>query len=230
MNSMRAAHGTMHFRDRKDAGRQLAQALHQKLAGADGVVFPLPRGGVPLGLEIARVLDMPLDLIIPRKIGHPMNPEYAICAVSESGGLVCNERERARADPAWLQQRVAEERAESQRRRHRYLAGRENLPLSGKTAILVDDGIATGLTMRAAIADARKRGASRIVVAVPVMPADTAEQLARDVDQVVALSVERFYLGSVGAYYDDFHQLSDADVISMMQPFQVETRHDTSYS
>lgn len=212
----------MHFRNRTDAGQRLAQTLQQKYAGVDGVIFPLPRGGVPLGIEIARTLRLPLDLIIPRKIGHPLSAEYAICAVSESGDLVCNERERARIDDQWLKSRVEEERLESKRRRKAYLAGRDSLPIKGKTAILVDDGIATGLTMRAAITDARQRHAQRIVVAVPVMPADTVKQLQQEVDDVVALSVDPHYLGAVGAYYDDFRQLSDEEVIAMMKQYDDE--------
>lgn len=206
----------MRFRDRQDAGRQLAEALKEKYKGKEGVVYPLPRGGVPLGLEVARVLEMPLGLIIPRKIGHPSSSEYAICAVSEGGETVCNERELAQVDKEWFEQRVEEERQESKRRREKYLPGRDPLPLEGKIAILVDDGIATGLTMRAAIRDARERKAAQVVVAIPVVPRDTAEQLKLEVDDVVALSIDEFYLGAVGAYYDSFNQLTDEEVIAMM--------------
>lgn len=206
----------MRFRDRQDAGRQLAEALKEKYKGRQGVVYPLPRGGVPLGLEVARVLEMPLGLIIPRKIGHPFNPEYAICAVSEGGETVCNESELAKVDKKWFEQRVAEERLESKRRREIYLPGRDPQRLEGKTAILVDDGIATGLTMRAAIRDARERKAAQVVVAIPVVPQDTAERLKREVDDVVALSIEAYYLGAVGSYYDSFNQFTDEEVIAMM--------------
>jgi putative phosphoribosyl transferase len=207
----------MRFRDRVDAGKQLAKAVKQKYENAEVVVYPLPRGGVPLGIEVARTLSMPLDLVIPRKIGHPYNPEYAICAVAETGETVCNERERERVDEAWFEQRVAEERNESRRRRELYLAGREPIPVEGKTAILVDDGIATGLTMRAAIKDMRARCAARVVVAIPVVPQDTAERLKSEVDDVVALSIDAYYLGAVGAYYDEFGQVSDTEVLEMMQ-------------
>jgi putative phosphoribosyl transferase len=207
----------MRFRDRVDAGKQLAKAVKQKYENAEVVVYPLPRGGVPLGIEVARTLSMPLDLVIPRKIGHPYNPEYAICAVAETGETVCNERERERVDEAWFEQRVAEERNESRRRRELYLAGREPIPVEGKTAILVDDGIATGLTMRAAIKDMRARSAARVVVAIPVVPQDTAERLKSEVDDVVALSIDAYYLGAVGAYYDEFGQVSDTEVLEMMQ-------------
>ncbi|KPK10500.1 MAG: phosphoribosyl transferase [Acidithiobacillales bacterium SG8_45] len=207
----------MRFHDRIDAGKQLADLVAEKYKGTDSVIYPLPRGGVPLGIEVARVLAMPLDLVIPRKIGHPYNPEYAICAVAETGETVCNERELARVDKAWFEQRVAEEREESRRRRELYLAGRSPAAIEGKTAILVDDGIATGLTMRAAIKDMRARKAARVVVAIPVVPEDTAALLAREVDDVVALSIDVHYMGAVGAYYDDFSQVSDQEVLEMMQ-------------
>ena len=206
----------MRFRDRTDAGQKLAKLL-EKYKNRPGIVYPLPRGGVALGVEIARALGMPLDLIIPRKIGHPYNPEYAICAVTEQGVPICNETEVARVDPVWFKQRVEAERREARRRREHYLAGRAPLPVAGKIAILVDDGIATGLTMRAAIHDARQRKPARIVVAIPVAPKETAELLAREVDEVAALEVSDFYLGAVGAYYDYFPQLTDDEVIALLQ-------------
>jgi predicted phosphoribosyltransferase len=207
----------MRFHDRIDAGKQLAELVAEKYKGTDCVVYPLPRGGVPLGLELARALNMPLDLVIPRKIGHPYNPEYAICAVAETGETVCNERELARADKEWFEQRVAEEREESRRRRELYLAGRSPAVIEGKTAILVDDGIATGLTMRAAVKDMRARKAAHVVVAIPVVPEDTALLLAQEVDDVVALSIDAHYMGAVGAYYDNFSQVSDQEVLEMMK-------------
>jgi putative phosphoribosyl transferase len=207
----------MRFHDRIDAGKQLAKLVAEKYEGTDCVVYPLPRGGVPLGIEVARKLNMPLDLVIPRKIGHPFNPEYAICAVAETGETVCNERELERTDKAWFKQRVADEREESRRRRELYLAGRSPAEIKDKTAILVDDGIATGLTMRAAVKDMRARKAAHVVVAIPVVPEDTATLLAREVDDVVALSVDPNYMGAVGAYYDNFSQVSDQEVLEMMK-------------
>jgi putative phosphoribosyl transferase len=212
----------MRFRDRVDAGRQLAKVLVPKVQGEDAVVYPLPRGGVPLGIEIARALNLPVDLIIPRKIGHPYNPEYAIGAVTEHGEPVANAAEVARVDPEWYRAEVQAQREEARRRRERYLAGREPMPVEGKTAILVDDGIATGLTMRAAIEDARRRNAGRIVVAIPVAPKDTFEALEREVDTVVAVSVDKYYLGAVGAYYDVFNQLTDEEVIRMLDEYRRE--------
>lgn len=206
----------MIFRDRHDAGRQLASLLEDRYCGEEGVVYALPRGGVPLAALVAKALQMPMDLVIPRKIGHPNNPEYAICAVAEGGELLCNESEREYVDESWLQRQVIEAVEEARRRREQYLVGRNPLPVRGKTAVVVDDGIATGLTMRAAICDIKSRCPARIVVAIPVIPADTYAMLQTEVDDVVAILVERTYLGAVGSYYLDFPQLDDRDVIELM--------------
>jgi predicted phosphoribosyltransferase len=206
----------MHFRDRVDAGKQLAQALN-KYQKHDGVVYALPRGGVVLGVEVARALDMPLDLLIPRKIGHPLQPEYAICAVVENGEMVCNQHEVARVDPQWFRQEVEAERQEARRRRELYLGGREPAPVEGKTAIIVDDGIATGLTMEVSIRDARRRRPAHLVVAVPVAPPETVERLSHEVDEFLVLDPSPYYIGAVGAYYDHFHQVTDEEVIALLR-------------
>jgi Predicted phosphoribosyltransferases len=206
----------MRFQDRTEAGKRLAEAL-AKHRNQEGIVYALPRGGVVLGAEIAQALRMPLDLIIPRKIGHPTNPEYAICAVAENGEMVCNEREASQVDPAWLRKVFIRERKEALRRRRLYLGSREPTSAAGKSAILVDDGMATGLTMQAAIRDARTRKPARIIVAIPVAPTDTAQQLAREVDEVVALEMTDFHLGAVGAYYADFPQVTDEEVINLLR-------------
>jgi putative phosphoribosyl transferase len=218
----------MHFRDRTDAGKKLAHALRQH-RGHDGVVYALPRGGVVLGVEVARDLGMPLDLLIPRKIGHPLQPEYAICAVVENGEMVCNRREVARVDPQWFRREVEAEREEARRRRELYLGGREPAPVAGKTAIIVDDGIATGLTMEVAIHDARRRQPAHLVVAVPVAPPDTVERLSREVDEFVVLDRSPHYLGAVGAYYDSFYQVSDEEVVALLRSVTAakpEKKHD----
>jgi predicted phosphoribosyltransferase len=206
----------MRFRDRTEAGEKLAQAL-EKYRNQPGIIYPLPRGGVVLGVAIAQALHMPIDLVIPRKIGHPRNSEYAIGAVTETGELVANEWEMARVDPQWLERQVALERKEAKRRRERYLGSRVPLPAEGKTAILVDDGIATGLTMEAAIRDVQLRRPARIVVAIPVAPQDTADRLAALVDAVVGLEITDAYRGAVGAYYDEFYQVSDEEVIQLLR-------------
>jgi len=207
----------MRFRDRAEAGQRLAQALANYGQSRDALVFALPRGGVTLGVEVARALELPLDLVIPRKVGHPRQPEYAIAAVAEFGPLATNAAEVDRVDPKWFKAAVEHERQEARRRRQLYLGGRAMPDLKGKTAIIVDDGIATGLTMFAAIRDIRHAGAAHIVVAVPAAPAETIENLKREVDEVVVLTGGEYYLGAVGAYYDYFPQVSDQEVIAMLK-------------
>ena len=205
----------MRFRNRADAGKQLAQALI-KYKNADGVVFALPRGGVPLGVELAQALQLPLDLIIPRKVGHPQNPEYAIAAVGERGGLVCNEMEVARVDQTWFDKKVETERQEARRRRAYYLKGRDTIAIKDKIAIIVDDGIATGLTMEAAVQDLILANPKKIIVAVPIAPDDVVFKLQQEVDEVITLKAPGPYLGAVGSYYESFMQVSDEEVIDML--------------
>jgi putative phosphoribosyl transferase len=202
----------MRFEDRTHAGRLLADALRDH-AAQDVVVLALPRGGVVVGVEVARALSAPLDLVIPRKVGHPDFPEYAIAAVAEVGDVVANEKETSRVDPAWFERAVAVERGEAARRRVSYLGGRPAVDLTGKTAIVVDDGIATGLTMRAAVRDVKSRGAARVVVAVPVAPAEAVAELRETVDEVVTLLAPQAYQGAVGAYYRSFAQVGDDEVV-----------------
>jgi predicted phosphoribosyltransferase len=203
------------FRNRVDAGQQLA-ALLQRYKGSDPVVYALPRGGVVVGAEVARALEAPLEVVIARKVGHPQSPEYAICAVSASGSLICNETERRAADPRWFEMAVERERQEAARRQATYLEGREPRSPEDKTAIIVDDGIATGLTVRAAIEEIKGQEPRQVVVAVPVIPRETAEALKRQVDAVVAVDIPDFFLGAVGAYYIDFEQVSDEEVIRLL--------------
>lgn len=206
----------MRFRDRLEAGQKLAEALSQKYKGPDVVVYALPRGGVVLGREIASVLGVPLDLVITRKIGHPSSPEYAICAVAEDGHTICNESEMRGIDERWFQEAVSKEREEARRRREVYLAGRPPVSASGKIVIIVDDGIATGLTMMLAIKEVKHQQPKRIVVAIPVAPRDSVEELRREVDDLVALDIPDHYLGAVGAYYEEFPQLDDEDVKKLL--------------
>ncbi|MDR3419432.1 MAG: phosphoribosyltransferase family protein [Nevskia sp.] len=201
----------MRFHDRHHAGQALAEALKPHLEGP-AIVYALPRGGVPLAVEVARACSLPLDLVIPRKIGHPHQPEYAICAVTETGEPICNEDERRAVDPQWLAQRIEAERREARRRRELYSGGQARRSARGRCAILVDDGIATGLTMEAAVAEVRQDNPTRLIVAVPVAPRDTAERFAGLVDRFVAVQIPEFYAGAVGYYYEDFRQLSDRDV------------------
>ncbi len=186
------------------------------------VIFALPRGGVVLGFEIAKKLSAPLDLVISRKVGHPLNQEYAICAVTEDGEIICNERERAAVDGAWLAEAIQKEIAEAKRRRAKYFGlakpeiGVRRVSIEGKVAIIVDDGIATGLTMRAAILDIKSKKPGKIIVAVPVVPRDIAEIMKKDADDLVALEISENFLGSVGAYYESFPQVEDEEVIKLL--------------
>lgn len=167
---------------------------------------------------MARALGKPHELAIVRKIGAPENPEYAVCVTDESGEeVICNEEERARLDQAWLDEELVKEQTEAKRRREKYLAGREPLNLAGKTVILVDDGIATGLTMRGAIRLVRAKNPAKLVVAIPVTPRDTAKILRAEADELVALDEPAVYLGAVGAYYKNFPQVEDEEVIELMK-------------
>ena len=203
------------FQDRAEAGARLAEAL-QQYQGTDVVVYALPRGGVLLGTVVARRLHAPFDLLLARKVGHPGNPEYALCAVSEGGGLVCNEEECARIPPEWLEEAIARERNEAARRRVRYLEGVTRPPVEGRTAIIIDDGIATGLTMRAAIREVRVSAPRAVVVAVPIIPRETAQILRQETDDLVAVDIPDFFMGAVGAYYRDFHPVTDEEVLQCL--------------
>ena len=205
------------FVDRTEAGIRLAKELSAYAGKKDTVVCALPRGGVVLGVEVARELELPLDLLIPRKIGHPTQPEFAIAAVTEDGGLIEELAETSAVDREWFKEAVDKERQEARRRRETYLSGRPAHSLKGKTVIIVDDGIATGLTMKAAIDDAKNKGASQVVVAIPFCPKGSIEDLKLIADQVVTIFVPRFFLGSVGAYYEEFSQVEDAEVIQLMK-------------
>lgn len=202
------------FSDRREAGQLLADKLQSY--GKYAVVFALPRGGVEIGVEVSAELGTPLELVIARKIGHPLNPEYAIGAVTESGPVIWNEAETAALDKLWLEQQEAEQRAEARRRREKYLAGHQPISAIGKTAIVVDDGIATGLTMRAAVDEIKQHKPSKIVVAVPCAPRDAVEELRESVDDVIVLTNPDTFVGAVGSYYEHFPQLDDEDVLALL--------------
>lgn len=205
--------GKTFWKNREEAAKQLIERLREEKIDFDAVLA-LPRGGVILGAEIARAFGKPLDLLIPRKIGAPMNPEYAIGAVTEEGLAVWNEKEKALINKKWLEEEVAKERAEAKRRRETYLKGKRS-SLQDKKVLIVDDGIATGLTMRAAIAEARSLGAKKIIMAVPVASPDSVDTMSKEIDQVVVLETPAS-LGSVGQYYDEFEQISDEKVVKLM--------------
>src|SRR3989338_11646016 len=157
------------FKNREDAGRQLSDKLKQ-YRGTDTVVLALPRGGVVVGHEISQALDLPLDIVVTRKNGHPSNPEYAICAVDEKGTLLCDEAERKLVNKDWLEKEVERQREEAERRVRAYRGKEEPVGIKGKTVIIADDGIATGLTMRLAVRAVQAQGPTRVIVAVQVAP------------------------------------------------------------
>ncbi|OPY53900.1 MAG: ribose-phosphate pyrophosphokinase [Methanosaeta sp. PtaU1.Bin060] len=205
----------MRFIDRSDAGRRLAEAL-AGYKGSDVVVYALPRGGVVLGKEIARSLGAPLDLVITRKIGYPGNEECAVCAVAEDGHMICDGTISSLLDQEWLLARAKEEMQEAKRRRQVYLRGRGQLSPEGKTAIIVDDGVATGLTILLAIKEIRHRSPRKIVVAVPVSSREAADRIRKEADELVVLETPVHFM-AVGEHYEQFPQLTDEEVIRIME-------------
>lgn len=205
----------MIFADRADAGARLADALSD-LAGADTVVLAIPRGGVVIGEVVARTLGVPLDVVVPRKIGAPGNPELGIGAIAP-GVRVLDERALAllRVSPGHLDREIAEQEREIERREKLYRGGRPPVDLGGRVALVVDDGIATGGTAIAALRWARRTGASRVVLAVPVAPTQTLERLRDEADQVVVLETPEPFL-AVGEWYRRFGQTTDEEVIEAL--------------
>lgn len=206
-----------HFANRREAGRELARAV-ASLGIEDPIILALPRGGVPLGYEVARALRAPLDILLVRKIGAPGHEEYGIGALVDGASpQVVIDENMARmvgATPQYIEREVQRQLAEVERRRAAYGSGLSYSP-RGRNVILVDDGIATGGTVRAALKALRKSGASRIVLAVPVAPKSALQELEKLSDDIVCLSTpEPFY--AVGAHYSDFDQTSDAEVVSLL--------------
>jgi putative phosphoribosyl transferase len=204
---------------REQAGRWLAERLvgHR---GQDVVVLALPRGGVPVAAEIARALDAPLDLLFVRKIGLPWHPELAYAAVVDGNPpeVVINE-EVARYEPLSdeeLEAATRDEVAEIERRRDAYMAGRAPLDVTGRGVIVVDDGLATGTTARAALKGLRRRDPAHLVLAVPVAPVDTVEDLRPLVDELVCLATPEPFR-AIGLHYRDFHQLEDEEVLAILR-------------
>lgn len=208
----------MPFRNRIEAGKALAAAL-SSYRDQNPVILALPRGGVPVAAELAQLLDAPLDLVVVRKIGVPTQPELAMGAVVDGGAPIVVRNEDVISaigigEPEF--QAICEkELAEIKRRRERYLSGRQPIEISGKTAIVVDDGIATGATVRAALRATRIRKPQKLVLAIPVAPTDTLREMRSEVDEVVCLESYDFF-GSIGAYYSDFRQVNDDEVISSL--------------
>jgi putative phosphoribosyl transferase len=208
----------MRFRDRSDAGRQLAGRLVH-LRDRDPVVLALPRGGVPVGFEVARELGAPLDLVLVRKIGVPWQPELAMGAVTDGDDpeifidrALTAELGISEDD---INRETAREIEELERRRRVYRLGRAPLEVAGRTAIVVDDGIATGATMRVALQATRRRNPAWLVLATPVAAPDTIARLRSEADEVACVEMPSG-LGAIGSYYTDFHQVSDQEVIALL--------------
>ena len=208
----------MRFSDRADAGRRLAARVAD-MGLAEPVILALPRGGVPVAVEIARSLQAPLDLVLVRKIGAPGHEELAVGAVvdGERPELVLNPDIVAAygIDDAWLERERDRQLVEIERRRRLYLGGRARVPIAGKTAIVVDDGIATGATVRAALRAVRRAGPREVVLAVPVAAAAVLARLGADADRTVCLQTPRDLM-SVGQFYGDFRQVEDDEVVRML--------------
>lgn len=215
----------MLFGDRHEAGRRLARCL-EEYRGGDAVVLALPRGGVVVGAEIAGALGLPLDVIISRKIGAPGNPEYAIGAVAENGEAQLNEAEIAAfgIPQRYIQGQVQQELQEIERRIQFYRAGHRLPDLEGRTVILVDDGIATGFTVMAAIKAVRAQRPRGVVLAVPVAPPESVEELQPQVDKLVCLATPVPFL-AVGRFYRRFEQLSDEEVSQYLAASRQRSAH-----
>ena len=207
----------MLFVDRIDAGRRLAERLGH-LREADPVVLGLPRGGVPVAHQVAEALDAPLDVIVVRKLGVPFQPELGMGAIGEDGVRIVNPEvvRAARVTDDEIAAVERRERAELERRARRFRGDRPRVPLEGRTAIVVDDGIATGSTARAACQVARAHGAARVVLAVPVAPPGWTDRLGADADELVCLETpEQFW--AIGQWYGDFTQTSDGEVVDCLE-------------
>jgi putative phosphoribosyl transferase len=205
------------FQDRRDAGRQLARALETR--GYRGpVVFGLPRGGVPVAFEVARRLEAPLDVFVVRKLGAPFQPELAMGAIASGGTLVRNEEVlRMLGDSEEALSRVErKERTELERRERLYRGDRPAVSVRGREVLVVDDGLATGSTMKAAVLALRQAGAARVVVAVPVGPPDTCRELGELADEVVCLQRPSRFM-AVGQWYEEFGQTTDAEVQQLLE-------------
>lgn len=207
----------MSYIDRQDAGKRLAQVLRH-FKGDNVVVLALPRGGIVLGAEVAKELQAPLGLVLVRKIGHPSYSEYAIGAVAEGEKPVYNENEVAGIDKGWLKEAEASAKKLIEHRRGLYY-GEDLVPpeVSGKTVILVDDGIATGLTMEAAVRAMQNKHPKRIVVAVPVAAQESVDTLENIADEVVVLDKPESFLGAVGSHYLEFDQVNDEEVLTFLR-------------
>ncbi len=208
----------MIFQNRSEAGQKLAETLNKFKDAEDTIILALPRGGVVVGYEVAKILNLPLDIVVPRKIGAPANPEFAIGAITETGEGIFDEMVVGAygITESYLQNEIKKEKAEAKRRLTIYRGTRPPLDLKNKTVILVDDGLATGLTMRAAIKTVKILGAAKIVVAIPVAAPDAAELIKKEVDEIIYLEAPAFF-GAVGSFYEEFGQTTDEEVVNLLK-------------
>lgn len=204
--------------DRSDAGGRLAERLADRLGSRETVVLALPRGGVPVAERVAERLGAPLDVVLVRKVGVPWQPELALGAVSTGGTMVFTQDVLAATGLAReeIEEAVRRELQELERRETLYRRGRPPTDVRGKTVVLVDDGIATGATVRAALRALRERGAARTVVACPVAPPETVASLLEEADEVIALKTPE-NLGAIGLWYNDFSPVPDEEVTRALQ-------------
>lgn len=208
---------SVRFTDRRDAGARLAETLAAYKGRPDAVVLALPRGGAAVGAEIAKDLDLPMDLMLVRKLGAPGEEELAMGALAAGGVCFLNEDVIAHMGvrQGALERVIAREKEELKRRNDAYRGGRPAPEVKGKTVILVDDGVATGADMHAAVRAAKQLGAAKVVVAVPVCPDSAYASLEKEADEVISLAVPAFFYG-VGSFYDDFRQMEDEEVVALM--------------
>ncbi|MDO8366813.1 MAG: phosphoribosyltransferase family protein [Saprospiraceae bacterium] len=205
------------FTDRLEAGSLLAQKLNQ-YKDQHGVVLAVPRGGVPLGYIVARDLNLPLELLLSKKIGHPENEEYAIGAASLTDRYLSS---RVHVSPEYIEAETARVRARLQAMKEKFIGDHQPESLEGKTVIVIDDGIATGLTLMGSIQMLRSQKPKKIVIAVPVAPRGTLDKISQAADEVVCLLIpEEFY--GVGAFYENFEQVSDEEVLYYLKKHREE--------
>jgi putative phosphoribosyl transferase len=208
----------MVFRDRKEAGQLVAERLMDYAGRSDVIVLALPRGGVANGFEIARRLKCPLDILIVRKIGFPGQPELAIGAVAETGAVVLNDKiiSMGGVSDDYIKSETSRQKLEIERRQQLYREGRSIPPLEGKTVILVDDGVATGATMKAAISALKEERLEKLVAALPVASEEARDSIGAMVDEMVCLMAPPDFM-AVGGYYQDFTQVTDDEVVEMLK-------------
>jgi len=201
------------FLNRTEAGKRLAEKLKQ-YADEDVIIYGLPRGGAVVAREVADELNSPLSLIIVRKIGHPANPEYGIGAITDDGHIAVSEAAVSYLGQDWFEEEAEKQRKEALRRKELYKI--PEIETKGKIAIIIDDGLATGMTMLAAIKSLKEKGVKKIIAAVPVSPEDTAELIKKEVDELIVLATPEPF-GAVGMHYKDFAQISDEDVVKIIK-------------